>query len=196
MRAAVGRMGSFESYEARSLGERCYIGFGRSAGPPMFPNGWYNNNYLIQQSPDAVAIVVEMVHDARVVRLNAKHRTDGVRPYMGDSIGWYEGDTLVVETTNIPQAQHFMGAWKDLKITEKFTRVGKNRLHYQFTVDDPGVWEKPWGGEYEFSPMQGIIYEYACHVGNYALPGILAGARAEEAKAAEAARAKTAGTAQ
>jgi hypothetical protein len=186
-----GGMGSFDSYETRSLGERCILSFGRNAGPPMFPNGFYNNNYQIFQTKDAVVIEVEMIHDLRTIRLNAKHRTDGVRPYMGDSIGWWEGDTLVVETTNLPQAQHFMGAWKELKITEKFTRVGKDRLHYQFVVDDPTVWEKPWGGEYEFSPMNGIIYEYACHEGNYALPGILAGARAEEAKAAEAAKAKT-----
>jgi hypothetical protein len=195
-RGAGGGMGSFDSYESRSLGERCILSFGRNAGPPMFPNGFYNNNYQILQTADAVLIEVEMIHDLRTVRLNSKHRTDGVRPYMGDSIGWYEGDTLVVETTNIPQAQHFMGAWKDLKVTERFTRVGKNRLHYQFTIDDPTVWDKPWGGEYEFSPMNGIIYEYACHEGNYALPGILAGARAEEAeKAAAAAKAKTAGTA-
>jgi hypothetical protein len=84
-----------------------------------------------------VLIEVEMVHDYRVVRLNAKHRTDDVRPYMGDSIGWWEGDTLVVETTNIPQAQQFMGSWQNLKVTERFTRVGKNRLHYAFQVEDP-----------------------------------------------------------
>ena len=181
--------GSFDSYESRSLGERCIMSFGRNAGPPMFPNGFYNNNYQIFQTKDAVLIEVEMIHDLRVIPLNAKHRTDGVRPYMGDSIGWWEGDTLVVETTNIPANQHFMGAWKDLKITEKFTRRGKGRLHYQFIVDDPTIWEKPWGGEYEFSPMNGVIYEYACHEGNYALPGILAGARTEEAEKAAAAKA-------
>jgi hypothetical protein len=120
------------------------------------------------------------VHDYRVVRLNSKHRTDGVRPYMGDSIGWWDGDTLVVETTNVPQAQNFMGSWKDLKVTERFTRVGKQRVLYQFQVEDPSVWDKPWGGEYEFAPMNGVIYEYACHEGNYALPGMLAGARQQE----------------
>lgn len=180
--------GSFDGPEIRSLGERCIMSFGRNAGPPMFPNGFYNNNYQIVQTQDAVVIEVEMNHDARIVRLNDKHRTDGVRPYMGDSVGRYEGDTLVVETTNIPQSQHFMGAWKDLKITEKFTRVGQHRLHYQFTVEDPTVWDQPWGGEYEFSPLDGRIYEYACHEGNYALPGILGGARAEEAEKAEAAK--------
>jgi len=182
-----GGMGSFDSYETRSLGERCIMSFGRNAGPPMFPNGFYNNNYQFIQTKDSVLIEVEMIHDLRIIPLNTKHRTDGVRPWMGDSIGWYEGDTLVVETTNLPQAQHFMGSWKNLKITEKFTRVGKYRLQYQFTVEDPDTWDKPWGGEYEFSPLDGRIYEYACHEGNYALPGILAGARAEEQQKAEAA---------
>lgn len=178
---------NFDGPEGRPLGERCILGFGSTAGPPMM-NVLYNNNYQIQQAKDHVVIVVEMNHDARIIRLNDKHRTDGVRPYMGDSIGWYDGDTLVVETTNIPAAQHFMGAWKDLKVTERFTRVGQHRVHYQFTVEDPTVWDKPWGGEYEFLPLQGVIYEYACHEGNYALPGILAGARAEEAEKAEAAK--------
>ncbi|MBL8773947.1 MAG: hypothetical protein JNK30_21355 [Phenylobacterium sp.] len=182
-----GGMGAFDHPEQRSLGERCILSFGRNAGPPMFPNGFYNNNYQILQTPDSVLIEVEMVHDLRVVRLNSKHRTDDVRPYMGDSIGWWEGDTLVVETTHIPQAQQFMGSWKNLKVTERFTRVGKQRLHYAFQVEDPTVWESAWGGEYEFSPMEkGVIYEYACHEGNYALPGILGGARQQEKEAAAA----------
>jgi len=186
-------LGSFDNPESRSLGERCILSFGRNAGPPMFPNGFYNNNYQIVQTPDAVVIQVEMVHDTRIIRLNAKHRTDGVRPLMGDSIGWWDGDTLVVETTNIPQIQQFMGSWQNLKVTERFQRVGKNRLYYSFQVEDPTMWEKPWGGEYEFSPLQGVIYEYACHEGNYALPGMLAGARHAEQQAAEAAKAKAAG---
>jgi hypothetical protein len=181
-----GGANSFDNPEQRSLGERCIMSFGRNAGPPMFPNGFYNNNYQFIQTADSVGILVEMNHDLRQVRLNSKHRTDDVRTYMGDAIGWYEGDTLVVETTNLPQSQNFMGSWKNLKITEKFTRVGQHRLHYQFTVEDPDTWDKPWGGEYEFSPLQGVIYEYACHEGNYALPGILGGARAEEAQKAEA----------
>jgi hypothetical protein len=179
--------GSFDNPEQRSLGERCILSFGRNAGPPMFPNGFYNNNYQIIQTADAVVIEVEMNHDLRMIRLNSKHRTDDVRPYMGDSIGWYDGDTLVVETTHIPQNQNFAGSWKNLKVTEKFTRVGRNRVFYRFTIDDPDTWDRPWGGEYEFSPLQGRIYEYACHEGNYALRGILAGARAEEAQKAEAA---------
>jgi len=127
-----------------------------------------------------VAIQVEMVHDVRIVRLNAQHRTDDVRPWFGDSVGHWEGDTLVVETNHIPQKQAFQGAWKDLTITERFTRTAKDRLRYSFTVSSPSSWDAPWGGEYEFSPLKGIVYEYACNEGNYALPGILAGARNAE----------------
>ncbi|HEY2358332.1 MAG TPA: hypothetical protein VGH86_12845 [Phenylobacterium sp.] len=182
----------YDSYENRSLGERCIMGFGANAGPPMLANGYYNNNYYIQQSPDAVVIQVELIHDARVIRLKGGHRTDGVRPWMGDSIGHFEGNTLVVETTNLPQGQAFMGAWKNTKVTERFTRVSPTRINYQFQVEDPDIWDKPWGGEYDFSPLKGIVYEYACHEGNYALPAILAGARRKEKEDAEAAAAKTA----
>jgi hypothetical protein len=178
------RAGSYDNPEARGAGERCLISFGRNGGPPMFPNGWYNNNYQIVQSRDAVVINIEMVHDTRIVRLNDKHRTDGVRPWFGDSIGHYEGDSLVVETTNIPRQQAYNGSWENLKVTERFTRVAKDRVLYQFTVEDPTLWDKPWGGEYEFYPLNGQLQEYACHEGNYALEGILAGAREEERKAA------------
>ena len=183
-----GPVGSFDNPENRPLSERCIL-FGGNVGPPMLPNGFYNNDYNIVQTPDAVAIQVEMVHDTRIVRLNAKHRADDVRPWFGDSIGWWDGDTLVVETNHIPQKQAFQGAWKDLTITERFTRTAKDRLRYSFKVSAPTSWDEPWGGEYEFSPMHGVIYEYACNEGNYALPGILAGARAaEHERAAAAAR--------
>ena len=185
-----GGRNSFDNPENRSLGERCIIGFGRNGGPPMLANGFYNNNYQILQTPNEVVIDVEMNHDLRIIRLNSKHRTDGQRPYFGDSIGHWEGDTLVVETTNLPRSQNFAGSWENLTVTERFKRVGKDRLRYAFTVSDPTTWDKPWGGEYEFAPLQGVIYEYACHEGNYALPGILSGARAQEA---EAAKAKAAG---
>ena len=179
---------SFDNPESRAT-ERCIVSFGRNAGPPMFANGFYNNSYQIVQSPDHVAIVTEMVHDTRIVRLNSKHRTDDVRPYFGDSIGWWEGDTLVVETTHIPQSQQFMVSWKDLKVTERFRRVADDRLYYGFTIEDPTLWDAPWGGEYEFAALQGKMYEYACHEGNYAMPGILEGARVMEAReAAEAAK--------
>ncbi|MFZ5719058.1 MAG: hypothetical protein ACOY5Y_06265 [Pseudomonadota bacterium] len=176
----------YTSYETRSLGERCIMGFGRNAGPPMLPNGYYNNGYHIVQTPDSVVIEVEMIHEARVVRLNGQHRTDGLRPWLGDSIGRYEGDTLVVETTNIPERQHFYGSWKNLKVTEWFKRTGPDRIHYRFQVEDPDTWDQPWGGEYVFTPA-GRIYEYACHEGNYALPGILGGARQQEKEQAAAA---------
>ena len=190
---AIGKMGSFDNPESRGVGERCIVGFGRNAGPPMFPNGWYNNNYLFVQGRDEVAIVVEMVHDVRHIRLNGGHRTDDLRPWFGDSVGRWEGDTLVVETDHFPETQAYYGAWKDLKVTEWFTRVGKDRLFYRFTVEAPSVWDRPWGGEYEFHPLKGQVFEYACHEGNYALPGILAGARAEERRAAAQATQKVAG---
>jgi hypothetical protein len=173
----------YDNPENRSIGERCIMGFGRNAGPPMLANGFYNNDYGFIQTPDTVAIQVEMIHDTRIIRLNSTHRTDGLRPWMGDSIGHWEGDTLVVETTNIPERQQYHGAWKTLTVTERFTRVGPDRLHYQFSIHDPSIWAADWGGEYEFHPLKGIIYEYACHEGNYALRNILAGARAQEAKA-------------
>jgi hypothetical protein len=155
----------------------------------MLANGFSNNNYQIVQSPGAVVIVIEMIHDARIVRLNSRHRTDDVRPYFGDSIGWWEGDTLVVETTHIPQSQAYMGAWKDLKVTERFKRVAGDRLHYAFQIEDKLIWDAAWGGEYEFNLLKGQrIHEYACHEGNYSLHGILAQAKAETEKA-EAAKA-------
>jgi hypothetical protein len=175
--------GSSDNPEDRGLGERCLTSFANSAGPVMLPL-MYNNNYLFAQSQDSVAILVEMVHDVRMIRIGAQHRTDGLRPWFGDSIGRYDGDTLVVETTNFPRAQAFRGAWKELKVTERFTRKGPHRMLYQFLVEDPTVWDTPWGGEYEFTSSKGRIFEYACHEGNYALAGILAGARAEEAAAA------------
>jgi hypothetical protein len=179
----------YDSYESRPLAERC-ISFARNAPPPMLPNGYYNNNYQIVQTGDSVAIQVEHIHDVRIVRLNDHHRTDGLRPWLGDSVGRYEGNTLVVETTNVPQANNFMGSWKNLKVTERFTRISPTRVNYQFQVEDPDTWDKPWGGEYNFSPLHGIVYEYACHEGNYALPAILAGARREEQEATQAPQAK------
>jgi hypothetical protein len=180
-----------ENPENQTLAERCLTSFGYSAGPVMLPL-LYNNNYEIAQSKDTVAIVVEMVHDVRMIHIGAKHRSDGARPWMGDSIGWYEGPTLVIETTNFPEATALRGAWKELKVTERFTRVGPHRVLYQFKAEDPTVWERPWSGEYEFSASKGRIFEYACHEGNYALEGILSGARADEAAAAEKAKAAAA----
>ena len=183
--------------ENHSNGERCLTSFGNSWGPIMLPL-LYNNNYRFIQTKAGIAIEVEMVHDVRIIRLNQPHRMDGLRPWFGDTVGHWEGDTLVTETTNFPPAQNFRGSSANLKVTEKFTRVDKTRLLYQFIVEDPTVFAEPWGGEYEFVPTKGQIYEYACHEGNYALEGMLAGARGEEqeaAKAAKAAKAQTAPTA-
>lgn len=165
--------------ESRGISERCLF-FPTSAGPVMRPV-LYNNNYLFVQGPDHVAITVEMVHDTRVIRLNAQHHDNGVRKWMGDSIGYYDGDTLVVETTHYhpDQLGYFFGASDALKVTERFTRVAEDRLLYQFTIEDPETWAEPWGGEYEFWLSDGF-YEYACHEGNIGLYGILAGARVEE----------------
>jgi hypothetical protein len=179
--------------ESRSIGERCILGFGAPSGPVM-TSQLYNNNYQFVLTKDALVVVVEMVHDARVIRLDRKeHLPKSVRPWMGDSIGWWEGDTLVAETTNYNPRQPYRGADENLKVTERFTRTAKDHILYQFKVEDPTVWAEPWGGEYEFSTQKGQVYEYACHEGNYALPGILAGARAEEAEAAGAKGAGRAG---
>lgn len=176
--------GNSDNPENRTLSDRCLL-FGRNAGPPMLPNGFYNNNYTFVQGKDEVAILIEMVHDVRHVDMRRKtHLANGLRPWFGDSIGHWEGETLVVETTNIPKTQAYNGAWEHLTVTERFTRVGKDRLHYQYTINDPTVWEKPFSGEYEFASLNGQVYEYACHEGNYALEGILAGERQIERDAA------------
>src|SRR6185503_8587462 len=126
--------GAADGPEMRSLGERCILPFGSSAGPPMIPL-LYNNNYQIVQTSDSVLILVEMVHDARVVRLNSKHRPSNGRTWMGDSNGWWEGDTLVVETTHFRADQSFRASTQNLKVTERFTRVDPNQILYRFTVE-------------------------------------------------------------
>ena len=171
-------VGQNDNPESRALGERCLLSFGNSSGPVMMP-GLYNNTYQFVQTKDQVAIVVEMVHDARIVRLNTKEH-GSLRKWMGDSIGWWDGDTLVVETVNYHPEQVFRGSSANLKVTERFTRVGPDRMHYAFWVEDPTVFAQPWGGEYEFSRITGQVYEYACHEGNYGLANILSGARMEE----------------
>ncbi|HEY2751492.1 hypothetical protein [Phenylobacterium sp.] len=187
-----GGRGSFDNPENRSLGERCILSFGSSAGPPMLPL-LYNNNYQIVQSRDEVAIDVEMVHDVRHIRLNGRHLPSNIKLWMGDSIGHWEGDTLVVETTNMRPEQAFRGASPELKVVERFTRVNDKQIKYSFTVSDPQIYSRPYSGEVALNATKGPIYEYACHEGNYALPGILAGARNEEKEALAAAKAAAAG---
>jgi hypothetical protein len=174
---------SFDGPEARPLGERCLLAFGSSSGPPMLPV-LYNNHYQIVQSRDAVMILVEMVHDARVVRLGGTHVPSNVRKWMGDSIGHWEGETLVVETTNFTDHESFRGATRDARVIERFTRVAPDKIYYRFTVADAQAFTQSFTGEMPFYRTDDPIYEYACHEGNYALRGILAGAREQEKAAA------------
>jgi hypothetical protein len=169
--------------EQRPLGERCLMSFDSSAGPPMLPL-LYNNNYQIVQTKDAVVIHIEMVHDTRIVRLDGVRRPAGIRTWMGESVGRWEGDTLVIETTNIRREQLFHGAAENLRVTERLTRVGPQQVDYKFTIEDPTTYTRPWTGELAFNATTEHMYEYACHEGNYALPGILAGAREQEKTAA------------
>jgi hypothetical protein len=181
-RARFRGAGQFDGPELRPLGERCIMSFGSSAGPPMLPL-LYNNNYQIVQTKDTVTILVEMVHDARVIRIGGQHNPKSIRKWMGDSIGRYEGDTLVVETTNFNEQHNFQGATEDRKVTERFTRIAPGKILYRFTVEDPAAYARPYTGELALNSSPHSIYEYACHEGNYALHGILAGAREQEAAA-------------
>ena len=147
----------------------------------------YNNNYQIVQNKNYVLILAEMNHDARIIRLNDEHMNDAFQPWLGDSVGHWEKDTLVVETINFHPQQSFRFAIKHslylpqtAKVTERFTRTGQERILYEFTVEDSGAYTQPWAAEIPFRKTDNSMYEYACHEGNYALPGILAGARREE----------------
>jgi hypothetical protein len=173
--------GSYDDPERRPLGERCLLGFGSTSGPPVLPNYFYNNLHQIVQTKDYIVILTEMVHDARIIRMNSEHLPKTVRKWMGDSIGRWEGDTLVVETTNFTDKTRFRGATEDMRVIERFTRVAPNALLYQFTIDDPATWARPWTGEYTWPATDKPIYEYACHESNYALENILRGARRREA---------------
>ena len=155
---------------------RCVLGFGLEFGS-LISSGLYNNNIQISQSPDAVAIISEAA-SMRIARLNAEPRPQAVSEWFGDPVAHYEGDTLVVETINAHPVQRD-GAGPKLKVTERFTRVGPNRILYRFHVEDPDTFTQPWGGEQEFMPTQ-RLYEFACHEGNYGMPNILAGFRADE----------------
>jgi hypothetical protein len=162
-------------------------------------NGPYASLYQFVQTKDAVAIHLESVHDVRIVLLTTKtHLPPSVRPWLGDSIGHWEGETLVVETTNFNRGDAYkmpLGFYisAEAKVTERFTRASPTQLRYDFTVEDPKAFSKPWRAEMVFAATKGPLYEYACHEGNYALTGILAGARHEEAQASL--QAKSAGAA-
>ena len=178
-RRMAGMYKSFMTYDSvkdRPLSERCLLGFGSTSGPPMLPV-LYNNNYQIVQTADNVMILVEMVHDARIVRINGTHPPAGVRQWLGDSIGKWEGDTLVVDTTNFTDQTAFEGASADLHVIERFKRVDPSTILYKVTIDDPSTFEKIWTMEYPFVATAGPLYEYACHEGNYAMTDIMGGAR-------------------
>jgi hypothetical protein len=177
--ARVKTVGNADGPEQRSLGERCILSFGSSAGPPMLPS-MYNSNYKIVQTPGFVVIEAEMVHDARIIRIGDKHAPASVRKWMGDSIGRWEGDTLVIETTHFRPEQNSRGSSPEMVVTERLTRVGKDQIDYRFTLDDPGTFTSSFTGELAFTSYPDNLFEYACHEGNYALSGIMLGAREEE----------------
>jgi hypothetical protein len=171
--------GAYDDPERRPLGERCLLGFGSTSGPPALPV-LYNNLHTLVQTKDHVVILSEMNHDARIVRINGRHAPASVRSWMGDSIGWWEGDTLVVETTNFTEKTRFRGSTSNLKVTERFSRIDARTLLYRFTVEDPETWAQPWSGEYTWPATDDLMFEYACHEANYALGNILRGARQRE----------------
>ena len=171
--------GSADSYADRSLWERCIT---RGLPTGMMPAG-YNNNVKVLQTPTHVVLYNEMIHDARIVPLEDERPPleDAPRQWHGDSWGWWEGDTLVVETTNFSQRADFRGAGEGLHLVERFTRSGPDAITYAFTVTDPSTWSAPWTVTYPMVRTDAPVYEYACHEGNYGLANILSNARLDEA---------------
>jgi hypothetical protein len=177
-----------DSYEDRPLQERCLLG--SNAGPPMLP-GAYNNNVQLFQNRDYVVLLVEMIHDARAIPLDGRPFTN-IRQWKGESRGHFEGDTLVVETRNFKRNTTFAGSSANMHLIERFSRTDPDTLLYEFTVEDAATWTRPWTAAVPMARTAGPIYEFACHEGNYALPGILAGARADERATEEAAAKRSA----
>ena len=172
--------GPYDGPESVAMSERCMLGF--TGATPTLPS-LYNNFKRIVQTENHVMILIEMVHDARVVRMDSEHPPPDQRFWLGDSIGRWEGDTLVVDTTNFHPESSMRGGSENLHVVERFTpQVGGDVL-YNFTVEDPTVWTAPWTGEYLWRASDERAYEYACHEGNYAMGGILRGARLLEAEA-------------
>jgi hypothetical protein len=173
-----------DSYEDRPLQERCIVGL--NAGPPMHP-GAYNNNFQLFQTPQYVVILNEMVHDARVVPMDGRPHGH-IRQWKGDSRGHWEGNTLVVDTINFKRETSLPNSTANTHLVERFTRADANTLLYEFTVEDPTMWTRPWTAVVPMRKSEDLVYEYACHEGNYAMASILAGARAAEKAAEEAAK--------
>ena len=179
-RAAKNKGHEFDGPENRTLGERCILW--PNEGPPMMPVG-YNSNLEIVQGPGYVAITQEMIHDTRIIPTDGRpHLPSSVRQWMGDSRGHWEGDTLVVDTTNFTDRTAFRGSSANLHVVEKFRRVDPDTILYQFTVSDPSTWEHSWSAEFPITKIQGPIFEYACHEGNYGMANNLSGARADDKK--------------
>lgn len=175
-------IGPYDDIEQRPLAERCIIGSRSTAGPPMLPN-YYNNHKRIVQTDRHIMILTEMNHDARIIKMGGEHRRKGIQTWLGDSIGSWEGDTLVVETQNFGPTPPLSGADENLYVVERFSKIADGGLRYEFQVSDPTVWDKSWGGEYPWESTNDKVYEYACHEGNYALGNIMRGARLLENEA-------------
>ena len=174
--------GPYDNMEQRNNAERCLMSF--SGATPSFPS-LYNNFKRIVQTEDHVMILIEMVHDARIVRMNSEHVPANETKWLGDSIGWWEGDTLVVDTTNFHPGAGGRGSSENSHVVERFSRLEDGNVLYRFTVDDETVWKTPWTGEYIWRASDEKVYEYACHEGNYALGNIMRGARILEKDAME-----------
>jgi hypothetical protein len=184
--------GAYVGPEDLPIRERCLIAQSDAGGPVML-NALYNNNYSFFVTPGYFVIYLEMNHDVRIAPIfasaeeaRASHQPAVIRPWLGDTVAWWEGDTLVTETKNVNPIQEgrtLTPVSSQGKVTERFTRIAKDELLYQFTVEDPVHYTQAWSGEYSFKPAKGQIYEYACHEGNYAMEGILRGARLAEAAA-------------
>jgi hypothetical protein len=184
------RVGRWDSAQSNDLDDRCIIFAG--AGPPMLPQS-YNSNYQIVQTPGYVMVLFEMAHDFRVIPLDGRaHLPSPVKQWIGDSRGRWEGDTLIVETTNFNGKNSLRGSTENMRLTERFTRVDADTIRYRFTVEDKSTWTRPWSAELMMRKTTGPLFEHACHEGNYGLYNTLAGARLEEKKkAAEAPGKKT-----
>ena len=179
-RAAAAKGHELDGAENRPLEARCIAR--ANVGPPLLPTR-YNSNFQIVQGPGYLAIETEEIHDARVIPVNGRpHPAKNIRQWMGDSVGHWEGNTLVIDTTNFTDLTPFPGA-QNLHVIERLTRSGEDTLLYQFTVEDPGMWTKPWSGEVPITRMKGQLYEYACNEANYGLENTLRGARVADAEA-------------